>query len=281
MYAQLGNIVFINLKGFTDYNKTGSATYAEHKLLTGKPRLQPTGPTLDELTVSMRFHASFCVPINELNALKQCRDSNTVLPLILGNGTLEGNFVITDINDVVEDADNQGNVFSYMVNCTLKEYVVPDQLQAEQNTNRQNAAAVGNVTPVAKPKTNLPTCPQLISQYISGIKSHAGTINTIILLQGGITPTANKNSVIGHLSVIQSLAQSIIANSNNPSSCAYTQDGLGDAATEVYNVANDWQVNDISDDLTAPDDNSSLQDAVANLESVATPLIQQSITGQV
>ena len=105
MYARLGNITFENRKGdyvgsvgFNDFSKTSSVTYAEHKPLTGKPLLQATGPTLDEISLSMRFHASFCNPVQELHALKRSMDTFEVMPLLLGNGIKEGEFVIMSVH---------------------------------------------------------------------------------------------------------------------------------------------------------------------------------------
>ena len=150
MFAQLGNTLFENLKSFTEYSKKGSATYAEHALLDGKPRLQRTGSELDELTLSIRFHVSFCNPAKELAALKTSRDEGEVLPLLWGSGKVEGNFVITELEETIEDTDPQGNVFSYVVSCTLKEYVVTNKLQQEQDNNRKNGKAVGDKKAVTK-----------------------------------------------------------------------------------------------------------------------------------
>jgi phage protein U len=280
MFAQLGNTVFQNLKSFDGYSKKGSAIFAQHNLLDGKPRLQFTGLGLDELSMTIHFHATFCNPADELNKLKTSRDTAEVLGLLYGNGDVGGNYVITELTDVIEQADPQGNLFSINVSISLKEYVVPDKQQQQQQANRDNAKAVGSNNPVVKPKINPSTCAQNISSVVSGIKAHAGGINTVVLIQGNVDTASNTNTITQHLVAITKLAQTLINSSNDPTSCASSQADLGDAAENLYAIANNWQLNGSDSATDAAAQNTSLQSAVSQTEAAARALTNQSITGQ-
>lgn len=280
MYAQLGNTVFENLRGFNDFNRKGSATYAEHKTLTGKPRLQATGNDLDELSLSMRLHASFCSPLQVLNTLKKYRNTNEVLSLLLGNGRLEGKFVITDIQEVVEDADAKGNVFSYMVNCTLKEYLATNALQAEQNANRLKAAAVGDKKPVTKLKINPLTSNQDIAKSVSAINIHTNLINETVEQKGGVNSVTNRNTIAQSADSIKKFSQDLqdkygdIKGTVNDKAST-----IRDVTAQIYTTAGQ-----LRSTLGAPADflayNKSLLQSVTDLKILTRPIVLKSITGQ-
>lgn len=280
MYAKLGDIVFDQLKGFNDFNKTGSANYAEHKPIIGKPRLQPVGTSLDELSLSMRLHSSFCNPIEELALLKKYRDTNQVLELSFGVGRKEGNFVITSINDAVEDANPGGEIFSYMVSCTLKEFVI-DPLRAEQVSNVDNAAAVGK-DPVAKKKKNYPRCPKEISGLVTKIDNHAQAINVIILQKGGvnIAYVNNRPAILTHLQGIKTQNNTLLTKCDDPNNCAHAYSDLKYRAVQVSKAEVNFTnaLNGFGLDFMIPDQNKIMLACVRNLKTAAAPLIKKSIT---
>lgn len=278
MFAQLGNIIFENSKSFNDYSNRGSATYAEHLLLDGKPRLQRTGNSLQELQLSIRLHASFCNPLEELTALKTAKNNGEILPLLWGNGNLEGDFVITELGEQIEDADKQGNVFCYVVDLSLKEYVTPDKLQAIQSNDRSNAKAVGDKKPVVKKKINPATCPQTISGTVSKISNHADAINVIVLQKGGGGTTENLAKIRGHNNAIQLLCADINKRDADPASCLKDYPNISQAAASVKNNAFIFNL-----DLTAapqriPPDNNLLLSSVKNLKVACRSLTNQTIT---
>lgn len=223
MFAQLGTIVFQNIKGFTELSKTGAAVYAEHQLLDGKPRLQKTGSALDEVTLSIRFHVSFCNPDSELATLKAYRDEGEVLTLLYGNGKPGGTFVIQSIEEAIEDADSTGNVFSYIVGVSLKEYVTANRVQQEEAQYRKGARAVGNRKPVANRKENPAPCANAITALVTQTESCAGRINSILIEKGGIAPAENRNMVLQDLSGAGTANDEILARCADESSCAYEE----------------------------------------------------------
>lgn len=280
MYAQLGKVVFENLKGFTDYSKTAEATFAEHNPIIGKPRLEPTGLGLDEVSLSIRLHASFCKPEEELQVLKGMRNTFEVARLSYGNGKIDRDYVITSINESIEDADAEGNVFSYLISMNLKEYVTIDPLKAVKQDSKKNAKAVGNKKPVAKKKTNASPCAKLISSIVTKIDNHTQAINLIITQQGGITTPVNRNVVLHHLSAIRLLVEDLLKRCDDPTSCANALPDLKYRAQQVFNTVNIFNTdasNKIMENI--PRDNSFLLATVRNLKAAANTLIQQSITG--
>ena len=226
MYAQLGNVIFQNLKGFTEFSKTGSASYSEHQLLDGKPKLQKTGSSLEEIALSIRLHASFCNPLNELTTLRDLRDNGEILPLLYGNGRLEGTFVITQLTSTVEDADPQGNVFSYVVSCTLREYVTQNRLQQEQAEFKKNAAAVGDKKPVSVRKINPPTGNAIVASLVTRSENNAASINRVMIERGGIQDAINRQRVLTDLKSISSKANELLNLTNEATGPAFNDNVL-------------------------------------------------------
>lgn len=282
MYCQLGTILFENLKTFTEYSKTGASVFAEHPLVDGKPRLQKTGLSLSEISLQIRFHASFCNPANELDKLKTSRDSAEILPLLYGNGKLEGDFVITEVSEVVEDADSQGNIFSYNVSISLKEYIVPDKLQQEQSESRANAKAVGNKKPVAKKKINPETCSQTITGIVSQINSHANYVNKTVQtrVNNALTvDTQTRGSILSQLKSIENYNTDLLKRCNDSASCASEHPGLKFASANVTDsVAKFTVATDVSIVPQMISENQNLMAAVKSLLAANRTLSNDAIT---
>ncbi|UAY56267.1 phage tail protein [Arachidicoccus terrestris] len=278
MYAQLGTNIFENLKSFTDYYRGSGVTYAEQPLIDDKPDLQFTGANLDELSLRMRLHVTFCNPEKELQSLKDSMNNGEVLPLLYGNGKLAGSFVITDIRERIEDVDGVGNVFSYLVDVELKEYVAKDKLQSQQAENRKNATAVGNKKPVAQKKNNPSTCATTISGIITKVKNHSDAINGTVLLGGGSLTTEGKFETSSHLTAIKLLCQDLIKRTGDSSSCAYGSDGLSGSAESTLSASDSFTA---SLPVMQPDiilqKNSDLVSAVADLKRNGQSFLTSSI----
>jgi phage protein U len=278
MFAQLGSTIFENIQVFNEFSKTGSAVYAEHALLDGKPRLQRVGSALDEINISMRLHASFCNPAQQLNILREASNEGEILPFLWGNGTVEGSFVITDISETIEDADNQGNVFSYVLGIILREYVAPDPIRQEQEQQRKEAKAVGNKKPVAKKKVNPETCPQAITKIVTRIENHGGVVNKIMLEGGGVIVVANKPTLTSNLTAIDKLAEDLIRRCDDPNSCAYGNIQLRNWATTVSARADGFKFDIANNSTDLDNDNTNLQAAIRSLKGAASSLVNQTIT---
>lgn len=55
-YALLGNIAFDLLNAPSGLDERRSATFAEHQVLSGKPKLQAMGLDLTEITLQLSLH---------------------------------------------------------------------------------------------------------------------------------------------------------------------------------------------------------------------------------
>ncbi len=142
MYAQLGNIKFETLIGFESLTDTRATNFAEHPLIEGKPRLQRVGTNLQELSFSLSFHSMFCVPEDEYDKLNNAREAAEVLPLVYGNGYVEGEFVIVSVGRKINQTDNNGNYVHITCDVTLKEFTSANKIQAAQSRAKLNAFAV-------------------------------------------------------------------------------------------------------------------------------------------
>ncbi len=280
MFAQLGNTIFENLKGFSDFNKTTEAVYAQHDLINSKPRLQKTGDGLKELEISMRLQASFCKPRIEADALATSRDTGEVLTLLWGNGKVEGSFIITTITETIEDADKNGEVFSLILAVSLREYVVPDKLQQEQQTAVKKSFATGNKKPVGTAKTNPQTCPQKVSSLVSQIESRAGAVDAAVksfsLSEKTIsTIKSNLNGILSPISSIKSMTDTY-------GTCIYNNLSIRNAVLELDSAVQDYQTflngSPATNKNGAITYNPALQDKTRKLKAAVTSFVTQNIT---
>jgi phage protein U len=279
MFAQLGKTVFQTLKSFGEFSEQGTANYAEHNLLDGKPRLQRTGSTLNELSIKILFHNAFCVPQDELNSLKDSRDNGEIMPLIWGNGNIEGDFVITDLQATKDEVAPNGTLFACSVSLTLKEYISPNKIQDEQANNRSKAKAVGNKKPVAKKKLNPSPCATLIASIVNKIANHAAQISAIILEQNGGGSTIGRNLILHHLSAIRLLVEDLLRRCDDPNSCANGNPNLKYRAEQVFKETNNFNYEVANRNIPQyPAENQIMAAVVRNLKTAANELITQSIT---
>jgi phage protein U len=143
MFAQLGSIVFELLNGFNTFDDVTDTKYATHDRIENKPRLQRTGEGLITINFSLGLNMAFCNPTERYNELNDARIAGEVLPLIWGDGTNKGNFVIVSLRQSLTQCDKDGFVMQSKVECTLNEYPLEDKLQT-QATQKKAAAPARN-----------------------------------------------------------------------------------------------------------------------------------------
>lgn len=172
MLLQLGDIVFEKAFGPDTINRADETTYAEHALISQKPRLQPTANNLEEIELPIRLRAEWCNVADTILKLKNSKDSFEVLPLLMGTGRYLGDFVIlkTDEAQTITLAD--GFAIEAVITVSLKEYAIPDKLQQQQNAARKQAFAVGEKRPVRSLTRQQNTSPQIVVKDLSGAYSN-------------------------------------------------------------------------------------------------------------
>ena len=122
MFAQLGDIEFELITYFSGLNESNTFNYAQHERINNKPILQYLGQDLQEQDIKLNFHASFCVPEDELKKLKNVAKKGEALKFIKGNGEYVGVFVITEIVSATEQTSDEGDIIYIQVDLKLREY---------------------------------------------------------------------------------------------------------------------------------------------------------------
>jgi phage protein U len=171
MYAQLGDIVFEKLLGFNSFETTGSEKYAEHALINLQPRLDHTGTDLRSIKFDVRFHANYCVPEQKSAALWVAKNTASILTLVLGNGRIIGDFVITEITDNLMQTFDDGTYIELVSSISLKECVVADKKTQDQQSAQNSAAAVTSNKP--DPLRNFPVQTPTLTGQTTNFMLHA------------------------------------------------------------------------------------------------------------
>ena len=83
-FALLGNIAFDLLNAPTAFDERRSANYAEHAVLSGKPRLQAMGLDLTEITLQLKLHHQLAPVDERYQALIAAKEKQEALALVLG-----------------------------------------------------------------------------------------------------------------------------------------------------------------------------------------------------
>ena len=122
MFAKLGDIEFELITCFSGIGETNTYKFVQHERIDNKPRLQFLGSGLQEETIKLNFHSSFCTPEDELKKLKDVAKNATPLKFIKGNGEYVGVFVITEITSTTEQTTSVGDLVAIQVEVKLQEF---------------------------------------------------------------------------------------------------------------------------------------------------------------
>jgi len=186
---QLGSITFDGLRGFDTLKKSREAVYAELPLMQGKPRLQRTGTALQKIDIGIALHAAFTDVEADIAALDAYREDGEILPLISGDGTNFGNFVLVSIGETVLNTSPTGRTLTAEVTLSLSEHFDPNPAATIEAAAKTAAFAIGadKVVPVrlVRPPT---TIMAVTSQNVTtGAAASAAAVGNI--RQAEITPT--------------------------------------------------------------------------------------------
>lgn len=182
MYAQLGDIQFEGLLGFTSLDHTLASKFAETPIIEGKPRLQYTGEELDDISFTMRLHASFCDPEFQFQKLNNKRTSQEVLPLLNGDGLFYGNFVIEQIKKGIAHTSPTGFIVDLELSVTLKEFYSPDINTDNRKKLQKDAFALGksgSLRKTVKPITRGMSLMQALRRSVAAFQQITDAIKQI------------------------------------------------------------------------------------------------------
>ena len=123
MWGSLGNIVFETVKtpDKESFKRKKKYNYAEIQTYQ-KPKLQYIGDALEEIEFEIKLVKTADLdPEEELDKLYNEAEKGEPLTLSIGTH-IEGDFVITDIEETLKSTDSKGNLIVVYVKLKLKEY---------------------------------------------------------------------------------------------------------------------------------------------------------------
>jgi len=281
MYAQLGNIRFEGLKGFSSFSHERGVNYAQHELINGKPRLQSVGDNLDSISFGMYLHSEFTNPEADIETLRLAMQNREVLPLLLGNGRILGFFVIPNFSQSNSFTDPLGNLIEVTLNIELLESFSDDSLREAElqaiNLAFATSQRNSNVRSVLPPKlsqgmtisteiSNIQTSTTLTGIYTAKIEAipsrseyWSGKISKSLAdIEGSLT---NVQSILSEASELQEMAKDMPA-------------AINDVYVRVQNMKAVLPVSDVNEFKTL---NQQLNGSVGSLNSSNLDISNNSI----
>ncbi|KRP97486.1 hypothetical protein TX25_06165 [Pseudomonas lactis] len=122
MFAILGDIEFTVAGGISGMERRGTADWAEHARIQGKPLLEWIGEGLDVCNLTIELHPILGDPEERLRALRRAKAKHEPLAFVMGSGDYLGAYVITEIDSTTRRATSVGQTTSGIVQLSLKEY---------------------------------------------------------------------------------------------------------------------------------------------------------------
>lgn len=122
MFAILGDIEFTVAGGITAMDHSGSADWAEHARIQGKPLLEWMGEGLDECNLTIELHPVLGDPEQRLRALQQAKSQHQPLAFVMGSGEYLGAYVIKTLSNTLRRTTATGQIKAATVQISLTEY---------------------------------------------------------------------------------------------------------------------------------------------------------------
>ena len=97
------------------------------------------GENLQEFTIKLNLHSSFCVPEDEILKIRTEAQLGKPLKFIKGNGEYVGAFVISQIQKTTEQTSPEGDLIAIQVELQLKEYAgkIPEDEEEQQGLKKK------------------------------------------------------------------------------------------------------------------------------------------------
>jgi phage protein U len=281
MYAQLGTIRFEGLKGFSSLEETFGVNYAQHERINGKPRLQAVGDNLNTISFGMYLHASFTDPEADIETMRLAMQNREILPLILGNGRVVGNFVIPNFTKSTGFTDREGNIIEATLSVELTECINDDPLLNEKRAAQDSAFATrernSNIRAINPAKLSRG---MVVTSSVAEIKTSGTLVNQYVAAaeQNPATFEYYSDQISESLDSIEENIQTVNSQLEAAQDLLDLAQSLPDALAAVNTrVQNMRSVLPISDITTFMGFNSSLQASIAGATAANVGLSNQSI----
>ncbi|UZE21857.1 phage tail protein [Pseudomonas sp. B21-056] len=122
MFAILGDIEFTVAGGISGMEQSGSADWAEHSRIQGKPLLEWIGEGLDQCNLTIELHPVLGDPEERLRALRRAKSKHEPLAFVMGSGEYLGAYVIREISNAIRRSTAVGQINAATVQVSLAEY---------------------------------------------------------------------------------------------------------------------------------------------------------------
>lgn len=183
MFAVFGEIIFTLLTAPRSYESNRSWEYAEHHVIESQPLLQWIGAGLERITLEMMFHESFTTPALQMAALLGAASDHIARPLVFGNGTHQGYFVLTSIDSVSTEMTDAGDIIAIVVKAVLKEWALVAEIDP-------NGPPIPTLYPIGILPSAASQTTAAISQPVSGATGIAAP---------GVSAILNTQNLAGRL----------------------------------------------------------------------------------
>lgn len=167
MHSQLGDIVFDGSLSPNALELSKAVAYSEHARILGKPRLQRTGSNLDTVKITILFNRFFCIPEEQVAALRAYLESGEELVYLNGTGEVVGTFVIQAMKQNPSAFYSEGRLMETTVELDLLEsyqdnsdtsalqQAIAAGFANEANAPIETVESITPVTPVAVASNNI------------------------------------------------------------------------------------------------------------------------------
>jgi len=264
MLFQLGNKTFEGLYAPSQWNRSGNeANLAEYDLINTKPRLQLTGETLEEISLSFKLRVEFCNPAQEVADLEAWKKTGEVLPLLLGSGEYVNDYVIKGITKNIVQTFSDGTPIELGITIDLLEFVPSSAADQQTATDRRSAAAVGDKTQTSRRPTQPKTPEAQAHQALMKAENSAWeAANAADEARSATTPANFADKVNGKVKQAQKAmddarqrVSDVQQNINNATGIIAAVDNAKDKLQELGTI------------MTPPISTQDLNDAILNLQT--------------
>lgn len=288
MYAQLGTTIFDGAKSFVTFSKDDEPIIAEHATIGRKSKLQGIRQGLSNISISLFLHQEFCVVKDEIAKLYASANNFEILPLLWGNGQVEGYFVISRISQTKAQMDGLGNTYAAVMDVALIESIDGYNLNQQQLQAKKDAFATGSKQPAQKStRTNPTPCDNGVAKNMSIISTNGHLVD--VLIKSYTIKNVNNPKTLNALVNVKSeatLLRDKTTNSDFP--CIFGNTGATNNAGLVIETSNALGTvivnNDASPDTAAIDAvkqyNTLLQTQISALKKSVSSNLKKSVIGK-
>lgn len=282
MFAILGEIEFDILNSPTGLERRGSADWARHNLIHGKPKLEWTGEGLEEITLDISLHVALGDPEARLKQLRDAKAAHQPLAFVLGNGNYLGPYVLSDLGTTVRRTRDGGGLWAATVQVSLIEYT--GQFIRPPARSGLLDAAGKLVAPLSR--TAASATPSLTQQLIGSARTAGNVLRASVDLFQSVRSGGGAAYVLGQVpQLLRVTGQALAPLEGMASVAGLLQDGAplaaaGSAALgEVQLALNSLSPASLESVLSQVDYAAEKVDsAVGHLDDVSAPLLDKAVS---